>query len=219
MKWDVSSFPAAAVQNTFTTWISDGANCALNNSVYIGTVGPTGQPGDRGFSFVGNSVTGGRLGVLSVSFNSEIETSISALLVSGNRFDLAPPYRLPATEFDQSSADVDVFTADRLNVSGNTLAAGCVGVRAQGVSTNALVLANDFGAASLRSLDWIGGGRDAVSVAIANNKLCGGASQHLRGLLLEGTRHFLLGNSYVNTNGTPANLQLEPVALPVHYQP
>ena len=67
------------------------------------------------------------------------------------------------------------------------------------------------------AIDDLGAG--LLSAVIAKNTLGDGVSFHLRAPMAEGVRHFLIHNTYLNTNGTPVNPFLEPLALPVHYQP
>jgi hypothetical protein len=217
VKEEASSFPAAAVQNWFETTVMFHSTAALNNGVYTNSAGPTGQPADLGFSFVGNSVTGGRQAILSLTDNTYQQTNAASLLVSGNEVAPAPP--LPVSpNIDRYGAVVKLWWTDRLVLSGNTVTGDGNGLWISKVCSNALVLANDFSAAKQLSLeDW---GVGAVSVAAVKNKLGNGVEQHhLRGLMPEGAYHFMLGNTYVNTNGTAVNLQLEPLALPAHIQP
>ena len=67
------------------------------------------------------------------------------------------------------------------------------------------------------AIDDLGAG--LLSAVMAKNKLSDGVSFHLRAPMPEGARHFLIRNTYLNTNGAPVNPFLEPLALPVHYQP
>jgi len=118
---------------------------------------------------------------------------------------------------------VSVGWVDKLNASGNTLIGGEQGIAVQYALINAVILGNDFTAANLRSVDTENMGENAVgaiqNAQLIKNKLAGGDSFQLRAPLQDGTHYFLLQNTYVTTNGTPAGLVTEPQSLPVHYQP
>lgn len=214
IQWN--SGPAAAVQNRFQTGRETGSTCALNCWVTAGSRGPTSQQADLGFSFVGNRVIGGRQGVFTGMWGWSILTSIPTLLVSGNEFASEPPS--PVADNDSYGAVLNLWWGDRVVLSGNTLTTGGKGLYVGKVCTNGVVLANDFSAAKQLGLEDCGIG--SVSTTVARNKLGSGVEfHHLRGLMGNGDSYFFGQNTYLNTNGTPVNLQLEPLALPAHIQP
>jgi len=218
IQWN--SGPAAAVQNSFSTYISTPSTCALNNPVAVGAEGPTGQRNDLSFSFTGNTVVGGQEGVLSVNSNPSTETSIADLLVSGNSFDL--DWTLPVYA-DWPGAVGMLWWVDKLDASGNTLIGGEQGIAVLYALTNAVILGNDFTAANLRSVDTENMGGNVVgaiqNAQLIKNKLAGGDSFQVRAPLQDGTHYFLLQNQYVTTNGVPTGMVTEPQSLPIHYQP
>jgi len=213
IQWN--SGPAAAVQNRFSTTFSTGSTGALNHDLDSISTGPSGQANDLSFAFTGNIVMGGQQGLL-----SKPQICTADLLVSGNTFNL--DLTLPVYA-DWPGAAVNEGWVDKLNVSGNTLIGGEQGICVQYALTNAVILGNDFTAANLRSVDTEKMGGNAVgaiqNAQLIKNKLAGGDSFQLRAPLPDGTHYFLLQNSYVTTNGTPAGLVTEPQSLPVHYQP
>jgi len=68
-------------------------------------------------------------------------------------------------------------------------------------------------------LDDMSGGGILVGAAIAKNKMSEGVSFHLRAPLVDGAHYFLLQNTCLDTNGVSINPFLEPLALPINYQP
>jgi len=215
IQWN--SGPAAAVQNTFFTYESTGSVCALNNTLNSSVAGPTGQIADVSFSFVGNSVTGGRQGVDSVGSGSEpSDPSIAHLLVSGNDFNLYPPY---SGFSDGIGGAANLWNVSQLNLSGNTLLSGGDGLIVQGTCSNAVILKNDFSAAAHLGIDDEGPGGSLLYSEIVKNQLSCGVSFHLRAPLQDGTHYFLLENSYLNTNGSAMTLFPDPLNLPFHFNP
>jgi len=203
----------AVVQNTFFTFDDVSSGCALNNSVYPSLMGPTGQPQDRSFAFVGNQVTGGRHGVLGAAWNYYAEASVADLLISGNRFALYPQ---PPVGADGPGAAATLWGADHLDLAGNTVAQADSLLAVDQACTNMLVLKNDSAAASIRSIDDRGTGGGLLSSQILKNRLGCGVSVHLRAPLKDGAHHFLRQNACVSTNGATTSLFAEPLALPIH---
>ncbi len=72
---------------------------------------------------------------------------------------------------------------------------------------------------ALHGVEIQGASCHLLSAQILRNRLGWGASFHLRAPLADGQAHFLLQNTYLNTNGTAVNLFPEPLALPVHFVP
>jgi hypothetical protein len=218
IQWN--SGPGAAVQNSFTTYVSTPSTCALNNPVDRVSEGPRGRGKDMSFAFTGNTVVGGEEGVFSITANTSHETNIASLLISGNSFDL---YLSGPTYTDWPGAAAMLWWVDKLNASGNTLTAGEQGICVQYALTNAVIIGNNFTAANLRSVDTENMGQNVVgaiqSAQLIKNKLAGGDSFQVRAPLPDGTHYFLLQNTYVTTNGTAASLVTEPQSLPIHYQP
>ena len=216
IQWN--SGPAAAAQNSFSTYIDGNSTCALNNSVDGAATGPSGRRNDLSFSFTGNTVVGGQAGILSGQTGHP--TNIVDLLISGNTFNLY--WTLPVYA-DWPDAEAVLWWVDKLNVSGNTLMAGEQGICVQYALTNAVILGNDFTPAHLRSVDTEYFGNNVVgaiqSAQLIKNKLAGGDSFQVRAPLQDGTHYFLLQNTYVTTNGAAASLVTEPQSLPIHYQP
>jgi hypothetical protein len=214
IQWN--SGPAAAVQNRFSTYASTTSTCALDNPVPWYATGPSGQANDLSFAFVGNTVVGGEQGVLGGT-----DMNIADLLVSGNTFNLYLTDN--NASWDWPGAAVYDGWVDKLDVSGNSLIGGEQGIAVQYEITNVVMIGNDFTAANLRSVDMENSGQNPVGVIqnaqLIKNKLAGGESFQLRAPLQDGTHYFLLQNTYVTTNGTPAGLVTEPQSLPVHYQP
>ena len=216
IQWN--SGPAAAAQNSFSTYIDINPTCALNNSVDRAATGPSGRRNDLSFSLTGNTVVGGEAGIL--SGRTGHPTNIVDLLISGNTFNL---YWTLSVYADWPDGEAMLWWVDKLNVSGNTLMAGEQGFAVRYALTNAVILGNDFTPAHLRSVDTKYLGDNIVgtiqSAQLIKNKLAGGDSFQVRAPLPDGTYYFLLQNTYVTTNGAAASLVTDPQSLPVHYQP
>jgi hypothetical protein len=152
------------------------------------------------------------------------QISSGNLLVSGNTFSL---YSALSISDDHPGGAVNLWQADRVNVSGNTMLAGGSGLITRGACTNVLVLKNDFASAEQLAVDCIGqlgyNGVDSsgalLDCQVFKNDLGCGVSFHLRAPLMDGTRCFAGQNTFLDSSGSPMNPFTEPLALPVHYQP
>jgi hypothetical protein len=177
--------------------------------------GPTGQVADMSFSFVGNTNTRGRQGVLNINSQSDSGNPFVAhLLVSGNDFNLYPPYLE-----DGLGGAAYLWQVSQLNLSGNTLLAGGDGLIVTGACSNVLILQNDFSAAAHLGIDNQGPGGSLLFAEIVKNKLSSGVSFHLRAPLADGPHYFLLENSYLNTNGASIGVFSDSLNLPFHFNP
>jgi hypothetical protein len=164
----------------------------------------------------GNNVTGGQCGVLGIFRDGS--DSIACLVASGNTFSLYPA---DWTDSWEDSAAVSLSTADRIDVAGNTLLQGDHGLYTSdgGGCTNAVILQNDFALAGMSSIWDRSAGGVVVSSQVIKNNLGSGASFHLGAPCVDGAQWFLLQNTCLNSQSNTMSLFLEPLALPVHYQP
>lgn len=144
---------------------------------------------------------------------------MDSLLISGNTFDL---YQASPTWSPSGAATLTYV--DKLNLSGNTLTTGGAGLQMFHYFelTNAVVLGNDFRAATTNSVRDIGYSGDLLSAVMVKNQLSSGVNSspaHLKGLMDDGPHYFLLCNEYVDGAGQPNTLLLDPANLPVHVVP
>ena len=103
-------------------------------------------------------------------------------------------------------------------VSGNRLVAGGHGVTWGDNCTNALVLKNDFAAATLRALDYSGTNGAAGTITVLKNTLNQGLGGHLRPRYGESSGYFLLRNHYrANGSTNDVNPFLDLPDSPVHF--
>lgn len=113
---------------------------------------------------------------------------------------------------------MEVESCTAANVCGNTLVSGPHGFLYGPGCTNAIILANDFSAASYRGIGgWplsIGNGT-LQSASIFNNKIGEGVSFHAEVDFLNSFGWFLGQNTYMNgTNAVP--LFCDPLSPAVH---
>lgn len=113
--------PAVATGNDLFTYVSAGATCALNAHPVQPTL--TGSSNDYAFYFVGNTVTGGRLG-----YNGEVLatnlTQHCVAHVSGNKFNLYPVFPLSDNGVDWPGGAVVAELTYHAAVAGNTVTSG-----------------------------------------------------------------------------------------------
>ncbi len=215
-----SSGPAASVGNTFHTLVN-GYSTAAHVMAWTGWRGPsdvnTRNP-DFTYSAVNNWIYGGRHGNLGDNGFNTNNVTPQKIHFTGNRVELYPTMN-NVIAHDYPGAVLTERWAELLNVSGNTLVAGGHGVRWLDNATNAIVLKNDFGAASYRSLSATGTNAMLLSATVVRNVLNQGVSSHARTTGSELSGWFLLRNQY-RLNGTnTVNPFLEPMSNPVHFNP
>jgi hypothetical protein len=218
--------PAAIAQSTLSSVVNTPSTCGFNDNEFYWE-GVTGSPQDLSYAFVGNVVTGGRVGVLGGYATPSSQTNVAYLVVSGNTVSLLP---WGTNDTYGASALLTVVGADRLDVAGNTLVSGDMPIRVTGGFTNAIILQNNFAAANLCGIDdeSLLGGQVAGSLVLKNTISCGtggnvcGLSRppfHLQAPYADGQHWFLIQNAYVDTNGLPVNPLWYTNNLPVQYQP
>jgi hypothetical protein len=172
---------------------------------------------DLSFGFVGNSVIGGRQGVLGTYSGGP--DSIAYLVVSGNTIALLPWN----TNYPYGGAGVaELSLAGRVDIAGNTLQSGDMPIYIYytGGCTNLIVLQKDFSGASLWGIqDTSSGGHLLNSLVLKNRLGCGTSSFHLQAPLSDGAHWFLIQNTYLNASGATNGLLVQPTGMPVQYQP
>jgi hypothetical protein len=131
---------------------------------------------------------------------------------TGNSISLHPAFYL---SIDYPSAAVIAQAMAFGNISGNTLLAGEHAIRWLDLCTNAIVLKNDFAAASWRGLDYYGSNGVVGNIQVLKNVLNQGQSYHLKARYLDSGGFFLQKNIYTNNVGV-ANPFLDAAASPVH---
>jgi hypothetical protein len=207
--------PNSVVGNTFYTFANDGSCCALNAcQPGVGWAGFTVT--DCSTCFIGNSVYGGRHGESPQGWNPAADILYS-INFSGNTLTLYPPFDV--TDDDPGAA---VLVADCLsaNVFGNTLVSGGYGFEFQGICSNALVLNNNFGAASYRGIGYRYVGDSLNSAQIFGDTLGEGVSFHLQIPYANSFGWFAGQNAYLTgTNQTATSPFTDPPASALHISP
>ena len=133
--------------------------------------------------------------------------------VCGNQVSLFPPFE----RYDDITGSI--FSSSEVghaNISGNTLLSGGRGVAWLDHCTNALVLKNDFSAASHRALDYYGTNGHVGAVQITKNILNQGSSYHLKSRPGDGYGFFLWRNTYTNGVGSVKPF-LDSEHSPIHF--
>jgi hypothetical protein len=204
--------PNAIVGNTFFSLVSDAAACAarLEAGTQPGVTGDDTNLLNFSSTFVGNSVYGGRHGVLGAGPTNQTTT----INVSGNTITNYPPFN----EFgDGPGAAVTEGTCRAINIFGNTLGPGGSGYGFACVnnSTNIIIANNDFSRATFGGIEAIGTGF-AQGVLIASNVLSQGINYHGYLLTSNAFSWFLYNNQYVNTNNVPVPPVIQPEGSAVH---
>jgi hypothetical protein len=169
---------------------------------------------DYNTSFIGNSIYGGQNGVEGSANNSPPYTYYS-YNCSGNSFTLYPTFDVQTT-YDDPGFAAEAAGCQTASVCGNTLFAGCLGFYFTGASTNALVLNNNFGAASYRGIGYALSGDSLNSAQIFGNTLCEGVSFHVQLHYVDSFGWFLGNNTNVNTNSIVVPLFTDPAATAIH---
>jgi len=202
--------PGAAVGNDFVGFVSVLATCALNAFCNSNNT-VSGSDNDRFFSFVGNYVANGRHGELGAAgHHSELRYKLN---FCGNTISVYPAFN---RSDDYPGAVVTANEAVFCNISGNTLLAGGHGVRLLDNCTNAVILKNDFGAATHRGIAYEGSNGIVRNIIAAKNILGQGDSYHVRLPYFDSFNYFLIRNTYKDGASTN-NAFLDPAASPVHF--
>ena len=94
--------------------------------------------------------------------------------------------------------------------------AGGYGIQWLDNATNAIVIKNDFSAATYRSLAYDGTNNIVANIAILKNTLNHGASFHLKLREPDAVGYFLWNNRYTNITST-VNPFLDSARAPVHF--
>jgi hypothetical protein len=103
------------------------------------------------------------------------------------------------------------------NVCGNTLLVGEYPIVYQSYNSSAIILNNDFSAATCRGMGHYNLADSINSVQFFGNKLNEGASFHVQVGIANGFGWFLGNNTYLDTNNnTMLAPFLDPVAAAVH---
>lgn len=204
--------------NTFDTLVSTPSTAAYvaTWTGWLGGSGTTNNHFDHSFGMVGNIIRGGRYGQLG---NSHFNTGVTPQRVhfNGNTVELHPAINA-VFGWDYPGAAVAGDWMDFLNASGNTLFVGGHGVHWQNHATNALVLKNDFAAASYRALTYTGTNGAVHTITAAKNLLNQGTASHLRLRFEDSSGWFLLRNSYwMNGSTNVINPFIETPGSPVHF--
>jgi len=207
---NLNSGPTAAVANDFFTFVSLGATVA-----FLGIAqwdGPTGSTNDYVLCAVGNDIQGGRDGASGHAF--ELSTLRPyRIQFAGNRVKLYPAFQRAD---DQPAAAIGGYVMNFSQVSGNTLVAGGYGVRWLDTCTDAVVLKNDFSAATFRGLSYDGTNGAVRNLTIIKNVLGQGTTFHFHARPEDGTAYFLIKNAYSN-GVTGVNAFIDPQSGSVHW--
>ncbi len=207
----INAGPASVVCNTFYTLVNNNSCCALN-----GGVGLYGLPGsnivDSSTTFVGNWVYGERHGDLLFQYTTNGELP-SVINISGNWFNLSPVVSVPN---NYPGAAASIQFCQSANVIGNTLVTGGHGVLFGFACTNALVMDNDFGAATYRGIGYQATGNSLNAAQIYSNTLGEGASFHVQLTYSNSFGWFLGNNIYSTTNSNSVSLFTDPASSDMH---
>jgi hypothetical protein len=101
-------------------------------------------------------------------------------------------------------------------VAGNTLTGSGHGIMFYEHCTNAVILKNDFGAATHRGIAWDGASGFLQHATIAKNVLGQGNSYHLKLRHPDSFNYFLMHNTYKNGASTNAPF-IDAANSPVHF--
>jgi hypothetical protein len=182
---------------------------------------------------VGNNIQGGRQVLLGSYFAQTSADPLYSIHICGNTALLAPPVD-GGPYADWPSVFVVAGNLRRALVAGNTLGKGDYGFWAALNHVSAEFLKNDFRNASQFSIIYQRPAGSTESVLIAKCLLsCGqyvappvdgwiysvGSGIHVRVPYEDASKFFLFGNSYVDINGNPTGLVLDPPQAPVNLGP
>ncbi len=210
--------PMASVGNIFHTLVNNPSVTALwvPRSVWLGASGVTATSEDYSFSVVNNWIYGGRYGQIGDGHTKPDHTP-QRHHFTGNTIELYPAFNTAYAHDYPSAASYQRY-AEFLNLSGNTLIAGGHGAHWDDNCTNAIVLKNDFGAASYRSLSFTSTNIGVLNITAAKNILNQGSASHVRPRNEDAPGWFLLRNSYrMNGSTNSINPFIEPSGSPVHF--
>jgi hypothetical protein len=210
----LASGPNSVVGNNYYTYVNDGAACGLCvEGVFEGVDGST-APSVFSTTFIGNSVYGGRQGVRA---NPDPQPYTGNY--SGNSIFLYPPFDIWGNIHAPDGPSVAFYEngALSLNVCGNTLQAGGYGVGYTGANDNAIILHNDFSAATYRGIGAQFLGDTLNNAQIFGNKLSEGVSFHAQLGVTNGFGWFLGNNTYMDSHSNTIPVFLDPITAPVHF--
>jgi hypothetical protein len=195
--------PNAVVGNTNNTLVSDGSCCAL-----CATGGQNGATG-TGLSnystcFVGNSIYGGRAGERGAP-----NAAPYTLNFSGNSLYLYSPFN---TNGDWPGFVATVQACEKANICGNMLSNGGYGFLVSSTNANALILNNNFGAAS-----YCGIGTQYILDSLSSAQIFGniigeGVNFHIQLAYTNSFSWFLGSNTFWNLNSNPVSLFTDPAS-------
>jgi len=208
--------PAAAAGNIFWSWADNNSCCALAPNFEPGqNPGATGT-GFPNYSatFVGNSVVGNTFGAYN---DAQSVQGPYTLNYSGNSMALFLPVSNPATNAFNCSS-VFVWGCQSLNICGNTMTSGGLGVYYYGTCSNSVILANNFSGVTCGSIEDWGAGPETDCQAIGNI-LGRGYSYHLKANYWEGPSWFLYNNQYVDANSNTVPRFTDGASLWAHITP
>jgi Concanavalin A-like lectin/glucanases superfamily len=199
--------PNAVVGNRYDTLVSDASCCAL-----CATGGQTGATG-AGLSnywtcFVGNSIYGGREGERGAP-----NVSPFFLNFSDNSLYLYPPFN---TNGDSPGYVATVQACQTANICGNMLSNGGYGLVFSSTNASALILNNNFGAASYCGIGTYFIFDSLSSAQIFGNTIGEGVNFHIQLPYTNSFSWFLGSNTYWNVNSNSVSPFFDPASAAVH---
>jgi hypothetical protein len=204
----INAGPSAVVGNTFQTVISDGSCCAL--ALGGDPSGVSSEVNAISTCFIGNSVYGGRTGV-----EPQGTTFAYTLNCSGNSFTLYPPFDI-AGGGDGVASVVYVNGCLAANVCGNTLSNGGLGFKFSGANGNALILNNNFGAATFGGIGYTTPGDFLNTAQIFGNSFNDGVTFHVQLTFSSSFGWFIEGNTNLNSASNSVPLFTDPLSSAAH---
>lgn len=213
-----SAGPGAGVANDFGTLVSSPSATAYVSAWtgWLGASEMTNNNLDHSFTMVGNRIYGGRHGQLGGNhFN--VSSTPQRVHFNGNSIEVHPTINA-AIAHDYPGAAVTGQWMEFLNACGNTLISGGHGVRWKDNGTNALILKNDFSAASYRAFSVTSTNAGLLTITAAKNLLNQGSASHVRMRTEDSSGWYLLRNSY-RANGPTNSLNpfIEPTGGSTHF--
>jgi hypothetical protein len=211
----VNAGPNAVVGNTYSNMISSPEACAL--AVYLAwpgvlTNGDANYQADFSTCFVGNSVYGGRHGLVNDESGNAAPTNGYSFNCSGNAFTLYPPYD---GTFDGVANAVDEQYCLSASVCGNTLYAGGRGFTFFNTNGTALILNNNFSGATFGGIGG-GAGNSLTSAQIYGNILSEGVTFHVELDYSNSFAWFLDHNTYLSPSSTSIPPFFDPISSAAH---
>jgi hypothetical protein len=204
--------PNSVVGNTYNTLVSDPSCCAFCVAGQQQTE-LTGTPlQSYSSTFIGNQVYGGRHGVECTS-----TTYPFTYTCSGNSITLYPAIEPIAPLInDYPGYAADAVGCESAIVSGNTLSNGGLGFLFSSTNGNALIMNNNFEAASYCGIGYQYIGDSLNAAQIYGNSLGQGVNFHVQLPYTKSFSWFLGSNTYWNINSNPVPLFADPASSSIH---